>query len=458
MALLSFSGLASGLDTGSIVEELVKIRRRPLDLEIANRAATQETRDAFGVLETKLLALRTALRDLRTADDVRTKIASSSDTAVLTATAGRGAATGTTTVTVTQLATVSRATAATGLNDLTDTVAAGAGTFAFTVGGGEIESVALTPGTTLEDLVDAINALGAGVGASAINVGSPGAPSYKLQIVATDSGSTSDLAIVTDGTTLGISATAAANAQFTISGFAETIERSGNTVSDVIPGVTLVLRQAGTPAEVTVTDDEAAVEDKIQAVVDAFNELVAFVEEQSAVTRVDEETTTIGPLAANPTVRGTLARLRDALRTSIPEAAGGVTTLSHIGIATGRDGTLAFDTATFQAAFAANPQGVGELLGGVGSDGGVADLLHDAITELTTTGGLLPNVESNLDAALRRADDAIQTGESAIDAFRADLEAQFAALETTIGTIQSQGDFLLAQLQSVRNLVPRNRQ
>lgn len=456
MAVFSFNGLATGLDTGSIVDELVKIRRRPLDFEIVNRAAKQDTRDAFGSLESKLLAVRTALNNLRTPADVLTKAAASSDTDLLTATAGTGAASGITTVTVTGLAAASRATAATGLADTSDTVASGAGTFQFTVGGGDPQTVDLTATTTLQELVDGINALNAGVTASTVNVGTPSAASYKLQIVANSAGTTSNIAIVNDDTTLGISATKGSNATFTITGFAEEIERASNTVGDVIPGVTLTLKQSGGAAEVVVSDDAEAVEAKVQAFVDAFNDLVAFVKQNSTIDRIDEETSEVGALAANPTVRGVLDRLRQDIRTSIEDTTGGVTTLSQIGIATQQDGTLAFDPATFQSEFAQSPLGVGELFGGVGSGDGVGDLLHDTITDLTQVGGLLTNVQDNLDGELRRADDAIEAGERAIDAFRADLEAQFVALETTVSTIQSQGDFLLQQLVSIRNLVPRN--
>jgi flagellar hook-associated protein 2 len=457
MALLSFSGLATGIDTGSIVDQLVKIRRRPLELDIASRDATQATRDAFATLESKLLAIRTTLTDLRTPADVLVKTASASDPEVLSATAGTGAHDGITTVTVAALATASRATASTGLGDPGDPVAAGAGVFAFTVGGGDTQSVTLSASTTLTELADAINALGAGAIASVVNVGAPAAPSHKLQIVANATGTTSDIAIVTDGTTLGITAAAGTNAQFTISGFTETIERASNAVTDVIPGVTFVLRQAGASADVVIADDADAILEKVQSFVDAYNDLVAFVRENSEVTRLDAETSTAGPFAANPTARGVLDRLRETVRTAVTDAADGVTTLSQIGIATQQDGSLTFDTSGFYDTFAGSAQGVAEVFGGVGSGDGVGDRLHATITDLTAADGLLDNVQEALDDTLRRADDGIAVGERAVEAFAADLEAQFAALEAAVNTIQSQGDFLVAQLASTRDLGRRNR-
>ena len=453
MAELSFSGLASGLDTSTIVDKLTQIRRRSLDLEITRRDERQATSDAFATFESKLLAVKTALKSLRTPAEVLTKTAGSSDTDVLAASAGTGAADGLTTVTVSQLATASRATAATGLSATTGTVASGTGTFQFTVGSGDTQTVNLTSSTTLQELVDAINDLNAGATASAINVGTPISPSYKLQVVANETGSTSDITVVNDNTNLTISATAASNAQFTVTGFPDTIERASNTVSDVIPGVTLVLKESGSSAQVTVTSDASAVQTKVQAFVDAFNDLVEFVDENSTITRADDENSTFGALALNPTVRGVLEQLREDIRTSITDASGGVTTLSQIGIATRSDGTLEFDTETFQSEFAENNLRVGELLGGVGAGDGVGDLLHNTIVDLTQTGGLLDGVQDNLKDEIRRADDAIEAGELAIEAFRADLLATFAALESSISTIQSQGDYLLSQLTSIKNMV-----
>jgi len=456
VAILSFSGLATGLDTGTIVDQLTSIRRRSLDLQIARQDEREATRGAFSTFESKLLAVKTALKDLRTPADVLVKSASSSDTDVLTAAAGSGAANGVTTVTVTQLATASRATAATGRAATTSTVASGSGTFQFRVGSGDTQTVNLTAATTLQELVDAINDLNAGATASAINVGTPASPSYRLQIVAHETGTTSNVTIVNDGTDLSISATAANNARFRVTGFSNTIERASNTVNDVIPGVTLVLKKSGSSAQVTVTDDSSAVRANVQAVVDAFNDLNEFLRENTTITRVDDDDSTYGALATNPSVRGVQEQLREDIRTSITGTSGGVTTLSQIGIATQADGSLDFDTATFDSEFAANPLGVGQLLGGVGTGDGVADLLHATITEMTRSGGLLDGVQQDLDEDIRTADDAIAVGERAIEAFRADLEATFAALETAISTIQAQGNYLLAQLASVTGMISGN--
>jgi flagellar hook-associated protein 2 len=456
VAVFSFSGLATGIDTGSIIDQLVAIRRRPLDLEIARRDERQATRDAFGEFQSKLLAVKTTLSNLRTSTDALDKSASSSDEDVLTATAGTGAADGVTSLTVTQLAAASRATATTGLSALDDAVASGGGTFAFTVGDGDTQSVALTASTSLQELIDDINALNAGVIASAVDVGTPGSSSYKLQVVAAATGTPSDVAVVTDNTNLGITAAPGANAQFTITGFPDTIERASNTVSDVISGVTLVLKSAGASADVTVSNDDGAIEAKVQAFVDAFNELQTFVNDNSDIERVDDETSSVGALAANPTIRGIMDRLRTDIRTSIEDTSGGVSTLSQVGIATQPDGTLRFDAATFQSELAAKPQGVAELFGGVGTDNGVADLLHNTITNLTQFSGLLDQVDNNFDAEIRRADESIANGERAIDAFRADLERTFAVLESTVNTIQSQGSFLLSQLTSVGASAPGN--
>ncbi len=78
-------------------------------------------------------------------------------------------------------------------------IAAGAGDFAFKVGAGATETVAVSAATTLQQLVDAINGLGAGATASALNVGT-----FKLLLKSDVPGAATTLTIVTDDTTLAV--------------------------------------------------------------------------------------------------------------------------------------------------------------------------------------------------------------------------------------------------------------
>ncbi|TMB51474.1 MAG: hypothetical protein E6J56_19145, partial [Deltaproteobacteria bacterium] len=109
--------------------------------------------------------------------------------------------------------------------------------------------------TTLQGLVSSINALDAGVTASAVNLGTASSPDFRLEIVSKSTGATSTVTVTHDDTALAVqTAQAGQNAQFTVDGFSGTFERESNTFGDVLSGVTVTLRDKGT-ATVSVADD-----------------------------------------------------------------------------------------------------------------------------------------------------------------------------------------------------------
>ena len=66
---ISFSGLASGLDTRSIINQLVALERIPIQLIEAKRSSAQERLGKIGVLEGLVRSLKTAAESLSTGSD-----------------------------------------------------------------------------------------------------------------------------------------------------------------------------------------------------------------------------------------------------------------------------------------------------------------------------------------------------------------------------------------------------
>src|SRR5262245_25897840 len=159
--VISVGGLATGLDTNSIIDKLVALERRPLDLLDKQIAAIQATKSSVASVQSKLATLRGAAQALGTTDGVLIRTAKSSDDSVVSAVAGAGAARGAIDITVSRLARGSVAGATVGVASATATVASGTGTFQFQVGSGAVQSVAVDGTTTLQGLADSINALGA---------------------------------------------------------------------------------------------------------------------------------------------------------------------------------------------------------------------------------------------------------------------------------------------------------
>lgn len=453
---IQVGGLATGLDTNSIIDQLVKLEQRPVDLLSQQLDQVRASQTSFGTFGGKLGALRAAADALNTTAEVLVGKASSSNETVVTAAAGTGASRGTVTLAVTQLARGSVASATTGLPAASSTVATGAGTFAFQVGSGDVQSVDLTDTTTLEGLVGAINDLDAGVRASAVNLGTAASPDYRLSLVSHDTGVSNTITIVQDDTTLAVQTTQSGqNAQFTVSGFSGTFQRETNTFSDILSGVTFSLKDAGT-ATVTVNDDADAMVAKLKSLVTAFNDVVEFVAGQSTIKQgKTQNDVQVGSLAANSTVRRLIDRLHEAFSEPLTGATSQFVNLSSLGLTTvarttdGTIGTIKFDEAKFRDALAEDPTAAAQVLAGNGVGQGVANGLSKLIADASGVGGVLAIDDQGFGDRIRELQDEIDAGQQRVAQFAADLSAQFTALERLVSGLRRQGDFLTAALSKL---------
>jgi flagellar hook-associated protein 2 len=441
--IISVGGLATGLDTNEIIDKLVAVERRPFDLLGREIASTQATKLSVSTFAGKLSALQRAADALSTADEVLVRKASSSDEDVLGAAAGLGAGRGTTTITVTQLARGSVVAATVGVGSATSTVATGPGTLEFRVGSGAVQSVAVDGTTTLSGLADAINQLGAGVTASAVNLGTSESPDFRLQLTSASSGAANTITVVRDDTALGVQTSQAGqDARFTVSGFAGTFSRSANSFSDVLPGVTVNLKTLGT-STIAVEDDTAAIVEKVKTLVTAFNDLKQFVAGESNVTQSqDKSQVQVGSLATDSTIRRVLSRLHDAFSSPLAGATTRFVNLSSLGISTERDGSLRLDESKLAAALANDPSAAAQVLAGNGTAAGIANDLSSLIGHVSGAGGSIATHTKALDDQIRTLQDQIDAGQRSLDAFETNLRLQYASLEELVSSLQSQGNFL----------------
>src|SRR6185436_741919 len=102
---LGVSGLASGFDWRSLVDQLMDVERAPQRRLRSEQSGLAQRNTAFGNIVTQLNALKTRVEALKDATLFDSRSASVGDTTVASATAGAGAALGTYTFDITQLAT-----------------------------------------------------------------------------------------------------------------------------------------------------------------------------------------------------------------------------------------------------------------------------------------------------------------------------------------------------------------
>ncbi len=251
--LLSISGIATGIDTDSLVDKIMAFEHRPVDRIQAQIKQYETILNAWENFETKLGALRLDFQKLTTASAFRVKKATSSDEDILTASASSKAGVGTYTITVNQLA-QSHQIASQGFAATSDVI--GTGTFTITVGKRSPVTITVdSSNNTLQGLADSINDAEAGVTATVVNTGDATAP-YKLLLTAEDTGSSNRIVVdaALSGGTSPVFGSVAAVVDGAKTG-TSTVTSSGMYTGNTSGTITYTVRTGGTVGVDNITID-----------------------------------------------------------------------------------------------------------------------------------------------------------------------------------------------------------
>lgn len=432
---LSFSGLGSGIDTASIVSQLMKLERAPIDRINADKKELNTKKGVVQEINSLLGKLRDAAADMYAPGALAAKTATAADPTILGASATNSAAAGTYNVVVTSLAQ-----AHTLASGASPTLTAG-GSLTIGVGTGSV-NVAVQAGDDLQTFADRINGTAdVGVSASVIN--------GRLVMISKESGSAS--AITVGGTAaagLGFTTTqAGTDAAATVNGLAVT--SSGNTIEGAINGVSLSLTKLGSTT-VTVGADNSANLKKAQAFVDAYNGLVSNIKRATAY---DAATQTAGTLQGDQTMSSLLGQLRGIAGSAVGGMTEAYNSLAQIGITGSRDGTLTLDAAKFNAAMGADPDAVRDVF--ARDDGDATGTAGDGLARRiqafadSFSNDVMSSRLTGYTNSAKRMDDRIASLEVVMDLKERTLKAQFAAMEKAVSQFQSQGANLASQLASL---------
>lgn len=156
MGVLRFPGLATGIDTAALIEQLMIINSRRLATYQVQKTDYEAQNTALSELRTKVSALETSASALADADDMEIFKTTSSDTDVLTVTASSEANPGSHSIEVNQLATTNTWIQDTSTFDY-ETDYVGGGNFIYSYNNQERVITAVADETTLEDFVGLIN-------------------------------------------------------------------------------------------------------------------------------------------------------------------------------------------------------------------------------------------------------------------------------------------------------------
>lgn len=359
--IINSLGGGSGLNSQSIVDQLVELERFPTEQRLDRRESKVEAQiSGFGMLRSAVGEFESALEPLANADTFDAKQASISDTNLMAVNSlNPEAVPGNYRVKIEQVA--QSQSLSSGAYASMDS-AVGEGSLTIRLGDWSADLTTFSADTnatgatieidqsnnSLTGLRDAIN--DADIGVQASIVGEEG--SYQLLLTG-PTGATREMEITaTEGATAGLS-----NFNFneTSQNFTQQQEgldailrvnglqvtRNSNVVDDVIQGVEFEVFNSSATEEISinVTEDKSLAEDSIRNFVDAYN---TFYKEVQRLTSNDEGENGKGSLNDDPLAGNVLRSVRSMLGNVVPGIESDFSSLATIGIRTKIDGTLEF--------------------------------------------------------------------------------------------------------------------
>jgi len=431
---ISLDGLASGLDTTALISSIMQSEALPQTLLKNKSYDVQSMVSALQGLNGKVAALATQATaaakpgalDLYTAT-------TSSDKVVATTTAAAKA--GSIDFQVTKLAqaqvTVTpKVNAVTGWPYTTMTINSGGKPYT-------IEPLS----SNLDDVVTAVNAAGAGVVASKVDVGGG---DFRIQFTATKSGAAGAFTISDPGTSF-TDVKAAQDAEISLwpgTTAAQTVKSSTNTFTDLLPGVSITAKDlTASPVTLTVSRDDAGITKVASDLVDGVNGIFSYISSKSAVsttTNTSGTTTSAGLFAGDSTVQSVNQNILSAA--SLPVGTP-PTSPSEIGISITKTGTMEFDGTKFAAALAADPAGTAaKVLEIAGRIATAATAASDKYT------GTLTTTITGQQSEVRDLADRISDWDTRLASRQATLKSTYSALEVALSNMKAQQTWLSSQL------------
>lgn len=427
-------GLASGLDTNSIVDKLVALESQPITTNTAYQAALTAQISSIGDISSKIKALASAAQSLGTSGVSANTI--SQTPAGITAAAGAGALPGSYAITVNSVATAARA-RSTQFQTANDTVAGGALNLHIQ---GVATTINIAANSDLGSVVKQINSSGAPISAAVVSDGSHMYVALTNRNTGKPIGSGADggLTVDSDTTGLGLAVTQnATNALVQVDDL--NVESQSNTISTAIPGVTITATQKTTsPSNLVIAQSQAQSAAGIQGFISAFNAVVTALQPS------------LRPDPSNPAPNGTLLDGSTAIGVEqsmnrmlsyqvVPS--GTVRTMADMGIKLQNDGTLTLDTTTFNKVLAQDPDAVNAIFNTATT--GMADKMSAMSDQYTNSfSGQLVQRTTSLQKTIKDLTTQNQQLQSHVDNYKLQLQKSFANMENLISNYNSIGSFL----------------
>ncbi|KNC20027.1 hypothetical protein AC792_02980 [Arthrobacter sp. RIT-PI-e] len=449
----SIDGIASGLQTKALIDQLMQVEARPQTLLKAKVNTTQGLVTPLQQLNTRLSSLtELATKTAKPAALDLYKASSSGDAAK--ATASSSARPGSLDFTVKQLAQSQSSVSA----PLTS-FPVQPSTLTLRTKDGTTTEVEITG--SLDEVVAAVTKANVGITATKISVNknADGEQQYRLQFTAKEPGAEHAFEVfrgtvddIAAGTAIDFFAEpgaatvrAAQDAEVVLWGGTsaeQSVMSSSNTFAELLPGVDVTVNKVSVdPVSVTVAGDAEGTTAVAKELVDSLRSALSFISTNSAVTPGITATAkaNAGKFVGDSMVRGIAQSVLSAATAPVDGRS-----TAEIGISLTRSGTVEFDEKKFTAALAANPDQIKEAL----------TLISTRVAEAGKKGsdkfdGEVTRRIQSQESSIRSMNDRVADWGRSLDKRRATMERTYAALEVTLSKMQSQGNWLSSQIANI---------
>ena len=455
---LQIGGLASGMDTDSVIAQLMALEAQPGTRWAQQKKVSEAREQALKDILTRVKNLQSEAKNLKSVTTwADTQTIESSDSTKITATRVGGAAPGGYSIAVQNLASGDQW-------SFQYNQPAADTSFTINMPGGVSQQVDLKAGQSLDETVGQINSA-ADSKVYAVNVGG------RLVLSSRDTGDNAAFTVTpvsaSDALDQATQLRVADDAHYSLDGGTTWLPSASNVVKDGIVGLEFTLKQivpAGSPVTLNVSNpapDQSAVKDKIKKFVEQYNSTIDLIRSKLTEEKVKDPKTDAdrakGVLFNDSMLNGLLSRLRSAIGSSFGTGDATMDQLAEIGISTGAAtgaaasqdalaGKLVIDDAKLTAALSGSATTVRKLLGGTAGIDGIGTKLESMLDSVVRDGGDFDGRIKSADTEQKRFDDQIAALNKRIDAKTILLRKQFSAMEAAISRSQSQQAWMAGQL------------
>lgn len=455
--LLTSLNAGSGVDTASLAQNLVDAERTPQENAINAKITKNESRiSGYSAISYVMSQVQTAFTALKDQTNFSSLAANNSNPTAFSVTTGAYAAEGSHDVEVLQVAKYQRSSSS-GVASPTASLNGGnAMSFKFTLTGKAQTTISLDAGKdTPQDLVTAINNAKTGVTAKLVNTGDGTSTPYQI-VLSGPTGASGAFTLDQIADTSGAGATpslsfpsnnvnnqVAADAKIKVDGVSYT--RSSNAINDVVLGLTFNLKTTtSSAASLDLTRDTTAIKDKLNTLVQSYNDAMSML---NVVSDPKSTVDTYGAtLVGDSTVRMVRQQLR-AMFTNVSSTPGStVGSLWQVGISVDEKGTMSMDSTKLDTALTDNFSDVVKTFTGNQNNvsaytiapAGIAGDAVKSLTKMLSATGILQTQSTNAETQNTKYKDDLTKLGTRMDALLARYQKQFAAMDSLVGSINSQ--------------------